>query len=111
MGQAIGQDRLQLTRQVPRQGITHLDRRRHLGSAVLEHLGQVLARVPAAAEEQRSTCGICCDQVPGGAEQRHAPAKDAAEGEEAVALAHPGSVTIRLLVVHLQGRPRPRQSS
>ena len=58
MGQAMGQDRLQLARQVARQGIAHLDRRRQLLGAVLEDLGQVLARVPAAAEEQRHPVAV-----------------------------------------------------
>ncbi|HEY7309258.1 MAG TPA: hypothetical protein VH643_07885 [Gemmataceae bacterium] len=52
MRQAMGQDRLQLARQVARQGIAHLDRRRQFRGAELEHRGQVLAGVPAAAEEQ-----------------------------------------------------------
>ena len=58
MGQAVRQDRLQLARQVARQGIAHLDRRRQLLGAVLEDLGQVLARVPAAAEEQRDPVAV-----------------------------------------------------
>ena len=58
MGQAVRQDRLQLARQVARQGVAHLDRRRQLLGAVLEDLGQVLARVPAAAEEQRDPVAV-----------------------------------------------------
>ena len=58
MGQAMRQDRLQLARQVAREGIAHLDRRRQLLGAVLEDLGQVLARVPAAAEEQRDPVAV-----------------------------------------------------
>ena len=46
------QDRPQLAREVARQRIAHLDRRRQLLGAMLEDPGQVLARVPAAAEEQ-----------------------------------------------------------
>ncbi len=52
MGQAVGQDRLQFARQVARQGIAHLDRRRQLRSTELEHPGQILTRVLAAAKEQ-----------------------------------------------------------
>ena len=58
MGQAVRQDRPQLARQVARQGVAHLDRRRQLLGAVLEDLGQVLARVPAAAEEQRDPVAV-----------------------------------------------------
>ncbi len=58
MGQAMRQDRPQLARQVARQGVAHLDRRRQLLGAVLEDLGQVLARVPAAAEEQRDPVAV-----------------------------------------------------
>ncbi len=52
MGQAIGQDRLQFARQVARQGVAHLDRRRQFLGAVLEHVGQVLPGVLVTAEEQ-----------------------------------------------------------
>ena len=69
MGQAVGHDRLQLARQVARQGIAHLDRRRQLRRAVLEHLGQVLARVPAAAEEQGHPVAV--------AQRNHARGKQA----------------------------------
>jgi len=62
MRQAMRQDRPQLARQVAREGIAHLDRRRQRLGAVLEDPGQVLARVPAAAEEQRDPVAI---------EQRH----------------------------------------
>ena len=66
MGQAVRQDRLQLARQVARQRIAHLDRRRQLLGAVLEHLRQVLARVPAAAEEQRDPMAVAqCDHARG----------------------------------------------
>ena len=66
MGQAVRQDRLQLARQVARQRIAHLDRRRQLLGAVLEDLRQVLARVPAAAEEQRDPMAVAQGDHPRG---------------------------------------------
>ena len=62
VGQAIRQDRLQLARQVARQGIAHLDRRRQLRGTVLEHLGQILTRVPTAAEEQGHPMAVAQQQ-------------------------------------------------
>ncbi len=60
MGQAVGQDRLQFARQVARQGIAHLDRRRQLRSTELEHPGQILTRVLAAAKEQGHPVTVAC---------------------------------------------------
>ena len=55
MGQAMRQDRLQLVRQVTREGITHLDRRRQQIDAVFEDLREVFASRTASVQ---SGCGI-----------------------------------------------------
>jgi len=53
VGQAVGHDRFQLGGQVPRERVAHLDRRGQLRRSLGQHVLQVLASVPAAAEEQR----------------------------------------------------------
>ena len=56
MGQAMGHEQFHAVwqlRRIPRQCIAHLDRRGRLRRPVLQHIGQILARVPAAAEKQR----------------------------------------------------------
>ena len=56
MGETIADDRLERGREggeIPRQRVTHLNRRRQRGRAVREHRGQVFAGMLAAGEVER----------------------------------------------------------
>ena len=52
MGKAVGQNRFHFGRQVPRQGVAHLDRRTESLDAFRQDLREVLTSMLAAAEEQ-----------------------------------------------------------
>ena len=52
MGQAVGHNRLQLARQIPRERVGHLNRRRQFRRTPEQHVLQVLPRVLASADEQ-----------------------------------------------------------
>ena len=53
VGQAIAKNRLQFTRQIPRQRIAHLDGRGQIRGTLGQHVLQVLSGMLASAEEQR----------------------------------------------------------
>ena len=52
VSEAVRHDRFQLARQIPRHGITHLDRRGQFGSPLVQHVLQILPCVFSAGEKQ-----------------------------------------------------------
>ena len=52
VGQAVGEDRLQFLRDVPRKSIAHLDRRGQFRRTPHQHVLEVLPGMLASAEEQ-----------------------------------------------------------
>ena len=64
VGQAIGEDRLQLARQIPREGVTHLDRRRQFCHSPEQYVFEVFSGVLATAEEQGDLVPFAMATIP-----------------------------------------------
>ena len=63
---ALAQHRLTVVRGVAREAVAHLQRRRQIRRTTLEHLGEVLAGVPGAGEEQGDPPSTLDGDDPGG---------------------------------------------
>ena len=66
IGDAIGNDRFQLLRQIARQAVTLLNRRMEFVGAMAQDIAQVFASVLSTAEEHRNAmCIARCDNARG----------------------------------------------
>ena len=63
--ETIPEDHRQRLRQIPREGIAHLDRRPELGRPRGEHVREIFARVPAAGQKERDALPLPRRDDPG----------------------------------------------